>query len=280
MSLGVVLVTGASHGIGLATAEHLANNGYKVYATCRDPLKADHLQKLSKRIANISILPLDVTSEESVDKAISEIFEKEGTIDVVVNNAGFGIYGPTEVHTIEESHKILDTNFLGVLRVNQAVVPIMREQRRGRIINIGSIAGSVPSKNLAIYSASKAALASITANDAHHLAKWNIKVCLVQAGAVTTSFEFRTPSGSHFPKTKNPYSEVLAHNRKEWKQKMDGGQPPSEVAKVILKAIQSPEPDLWYQTSEVVENAMSGQYKDLTGKSQIPKSTIPILAKL
>lgn len=103
---GVVLITGASHGIGLATAEHLAKAGYSVYATCRDPAKAESLQNLTKKDLKISILPLDVNSEDSINKAIATIFKNEGAIDVVINNAGFGIYGPSEMHTIEEMRKI------------------------------------------------------------------------------------------------------------------------------------------------------------------------------
>lgn len=269
--LGIVLITGASQGIGFATTELLAKAGYKVYATCRDPAKAEDLQELSQKNLNITILPLDVDLEESVNKAVSTIFKNEGTIDVVINNAGFGIYGPSEMHTIEEMQRILNTNVLGVMRMNQAVIPIMRKQLKGRIINIGSISGAIPSKNMALYAASKSALASLTATDAYRFARWNIKVSLIQPGAVITKFESRTPFGSRFSKMENPYLDSLPDDREKWKMVMDKGQNPIEVAKIIQTAIESQEPNLWYQTSQAVTDAISKHFKDMTGNSQIPQ---------
>ena len=276
---GIVLITGASHGIGLATVEHLAKAGYKVYATCRDPSKAEALQKLSQKELSISILPLDVNLEDSVNKAVAIILKNEGAIDTVINNAGFGIYGPSEMHTIEEMRKIFDTNVLGVMRVNQAVVPIMRKQLRGRIINIGSISGAIPSKNMPLYSASKAALESLTASDAHRFARWNIKVSLIQPGPVITNFEPRTLFGSRFNKMENPYLDALSEDREKWKKIMDAGQSPFDVAQVIQTAIEAHEPKLWYQTSQAVTEAISKHFKDMTGNSRIPQST-QITAKL
>jgi len=268
---GTVLLTGASHGIGLATAEHLANAGYNVYATCRDPAKAENLQNLASKGLKITILPLDVNSEESINKAVATILKNEGTIDVVVNNAGFGIYGPSETHTIEEMKRIFDTNVLGVMRVNQAVVPIMRKQLKGRIINIGSISGAIPSKNMPLYSASKAALESLTASDAHRLARWNIKFSLIQAGPVITNFEPRTLFGSRFSKLENLYADTLLEDREKWKKVMDEGQSPFEVAETIKLAIESPEPNLWYQTSKAVSEAINKHFRDLTGNGRIPQ---------
>lgn len=270
----IVLITGASHGIGLATTEHLAKAGYKVYATCRDPLTAENLQHLAQQNSNISILSLDVNLDDSVNKAVSAIFKIEGTIDVVVNNAGFGVYGPSEMHTIEEMRKIFDTNVLGAMRINQAVVPIMRKQLHGRIINIGSISGAIPSKNMPLYSASKAALESLTASDAHRFAPWNIKVSLIQPGPVVTNFEPRTHFGSRFSKMENPYDDTLSEDREKWKKIMDGGQSPFEVAQVIQAAIESPEPKLWYQTSKAVTEAISKHFKDMTGNSRIPQPAL------
>lgn len=270
-ALSIVLITGSSDGIGLATAEHLAKAGYRVYATCRDPSKAEKLQKVASEISTIQVLPLDVDSGESVKKAVAAIVEKEGRIDVVVNNAGFGIYGPSEMHTIEEVQRIFNTNFFGVIRVNHAVLPIMRKQLKGRIVNLGSIADAVPSKNIPIYSAAKAALAHLTASDASSWAEWNIKAILIQAGPVASSFESRTVYGSRFDGTENPYGHVVEKNRQGWKRRMDGGQTPKEIAQVIQDAIEDPKPNLWYQTSDEVREAVGKHYKDLTGNIRIPK---------
>lgn len=276
---GVVLITGASNGIGLAATEHLAMAGYKVYATCRYPAKAESLHKLTQKNLNITILSLNVNSKDSVKNAVATIFKREGTIDVVINNAGFGIYGPTEMHTIKEMIKIFNTNFFGVIRVNQAVVPIMRKQLRGRIINIGSISGAIPSKNMPLYAASKAALESLTATDAHRLARWNIRVTLIQPGAVKTNFEPRTRFASRFNNKENPYADTLPADREKWKKIMDGGQQPSAVAETIQLAIEDKEPKLWYQTSQAATEAIGKHFKDMTGNSRIPDSP-PIPSKL
>lgn len=183
------------------------------------------------------------------------------------------------MHTIEEMQKIFETNVFGVMRVNQAVVPIMRKQLRGRIINIGSISGAIPSKNMPLYAASKAALESLTASDAHRFARWNIRVSLIQPGAVITSFEPRTLFGSRFKILENPYLDTLLEDRAKWKEFMDGGQSPVEVAEVIQAALESEDPKLWYQTSQSVTEAISKHFKDMSGNTRIPQSP-QILAKL
>lgn len=271
---GVVLITGASHGIGLATAEHLAEADYMVYATCRIPEKYGALWQLGQKKYNITILALDVNVDESVKRAVSTILKIEGTIDVVINNAGFGIYGPSEMHTIAEAERLFNTNVLGVMRVNQAVIPSMRSKRKGCIINIGSIAGAVPSKNLPVYAACKAALESLSASDAHSLSEWNIKVKLIQPGPVVTAFESRTRYGSRFSHMENPYNRVLEANREQWKTMMDDGQTSEDVAIVIRQAIESPERKFWHQTSNTVSDAIGKHFKDLSGNTRVPHARL------
>lgn len=268
----VVLVTGASQGIGLATAELLANSGYRVYATCRNPEKAEALKDVSKKIPSLLLAPLDVTSQESVDAAVRSIYEKEGRIDVVINNAGFGIYGPSEMHTIEEAHAIFNTNLFGVKRVNDAVVPLMRKQLKGRIINLGSTSGAMPSKNMPLYSASKAALEILTAADEQRGKKWNISYSLIQAGTVANNFESNTRFASRFKGKENPFQNVIMEDRRKWKERMDGGQSSMEVAQVIKAAVEDPQPKLWYQTSRAVEDIVGRHFKDLSGNSRVPGS--------
>ena len=279
--MNVVLLTGASQGIGLATAEHLGRAGYKVYATCRDPEKAKDLKALAQEVSNITILNLDVTSKLSVKTAIDHVMNKEGAIDVVINNAGFGIYGPAETQSLKEIKHVFNTNLFGVIRVTHKVAPIMRNQMQGRIINIGSISGAIPSKNMPIYSCSKAALESLTATYAYHFAKWGILMALVQPGPVVTSFEPRTDFGKRFKcLEKNPYADVLNQDRAVWKKMMDGGQTPLEVAKIIQEIIESPQPQLWNPTSQAVKDAFSKQYTDITGAIRIPQRAQPIQSKL
>lgn len=287
MTLGIVIITGASEGIGLATTQLLSDQGYHVYATCRDPKKAIKLQKLASKISNVSVFELDVTLQKSVDKAVEVIYAKEGKIDIVINNAGFGIYGPAEMHTIDEMRQIFETNVLGVMRMHHAVVPLMRKQCSGKIINIGSIAGAIPSKNMPVYSASKAALEILTAVEAFHHAP-HINITLIQPGPVLTSFESRTLYAQRKIKGKNPY-DSLAYDREQWKKMMDKGQFPEEVAQVILSVIKATSPNHWNQTSSSVTEAIEKQFKDVTGNSRLPQSYLfkgklvnitPVKAKL
>ena len=270
----VIMVTGSSHGIGLATVERLAKAGYRVYATTRDVSDAKELHALSARIHNISIEQLDVRSDVSVNRAVQNILRKEGKIDVVINNAGFGIYGPSETLNMGEIFRQFDTNVFGVMRVIHAVAPHMRARNSGRIINISSVSGIAPSKNMPVYSATKAALESLTASYACHL--YPIKFVSIQPGPVVTDFEPRTPFGHRFKKDENPYREMLQKSRYAWKKMMDGGQSPFEVAQVIQKAIESNNPDLWYQTSQAVSDLVRKHFRDPTGNNRIPVGFPPI----
>jgi NADP-dependent 3-hydroxy acid dehydrogenase YdfG len=150
----IALITGASSGIGEATAERLAKAGYKVYGTSRRGAQA------GKR--SFEMLPLDVTSDESVEAAISEVMRRDGRIDLLVNNAGFGVApAGAEESSIDQARSIFETNFFGLIRMTRAVVPHMRRQGSGRIINIGSVLGFLPMPYGALYAATKHAVEAI-----------------------------------------------------------------------------------------------------------------------
>ena len=147
----VVLITGCSSGIGLATAVFLSKKGSRVYASVRDFGKKDNLVAAAeKENASVEILQLDVTDDESVTKAVEQVIAKEGRIDVLINNAGYGLMGPAETVTIEQAKDEFEVNFFGLLRVTQAVLPCMRKQKSGHIINVSSIAGikAMPTSDL------------------------------------------------------------------------------------------------------------------------------------
>src|SRR5258707_3181124 len=147
----IALVTGASSGIVKATAERLAKAGYKVYGTSRRGAQA------GKR--SFEMLPLDVTSDESVEAAVSEVMRRDGRIDLLVNNAGFGVApAGAEESSIDQARSIFETNFFGLIRMTRAVVPHMRRQGNGRIINIGSVLGFLPMPYGALYAATKHAV--------------------------------------------------------------------------------------------------------------------------
>lgn len=266
----VVLVTGASDkdGIGFATVARLAKCGHRVYATCQDPAKAKELRALASQIP-FTVLPLDVTSQESIKCAVKVVREREGTLDVVVNNAGIAYYGPSETHTIKEAQKVMDVNYFGVLRMDQEVLPLMRE-KGGTIVNVGTISGVIPSKNLPVYAASQAALTSHSASLQEKVEKWGIRVVLIQPGPVVTGFAAKTPFGARFKDlSENPYADRIVKERAVWSGIMKDGQSPEEVAKVIQRVIESPEKRHWYQTSKAVEKAVGEHYKDITGNNRI-----------
>src|SRR4051812_47521298 len=176
------LVTGASSGIGEATAACLATAGYKVYGTSRRGVEAGQ--------RSFAMTPLDVTSDESVDAAVKEVIRLEGRIDLVVNNAGFST-GPAgaEESSIEQARSIFDTNFFGIVRMTRAVVPHMRRQGSGRIINIGSVLGFLPAPFMSLYAATKHAIEGYSESLDHELRTRGIRVLVVEPAYTKTRFD-------------------------------------------------------------------------------------------
>lgn len=169
----VALVTGASSGIGEATAKQLAQAGYKVYGTSRRGIQAAQ--------SSITMLALDVTDDASVSAAVNELIRLEGRIDLLVNNAGFGIApAGAEESSLEQAQALFDTNFFGIVRMTRAVVPHMRRQGSGRIINIGSILGVVPMPYIALYAASKHAVEGYSEALDHELRTRGIRVAVIE----------------------------------------------------------------------------------------------------
>lgn len=266
---GVVLITGASTGIGLATAQLLAMVGYKVYAAVRDPSKAIELQALSRKITTLVMIKLDVTKSETIEAAVNEIYKIEKRIDVLINNAGIGVYGPTESHTIYQVQAIFEVNVFGAIRMLHAVLPIMREQKSGLVINMSSISGVKPSANLPVYSASKAALQSLSDSDVADLIPHGIQVKSIQPGAVITEFEKSTPMGNHLLHPEQAYPN-LQKNREDWNSLMRGGQSPFIVAEIIRQMITGERKEFWNPTSELVEKKIKAIYCSSTGNPRIP----------
>ncbi len=181
----VWLVTGASKGLGHELIIHLLNNGYRVIATSRDSQKMQQLQKLHKNLLAIS---MDVTNAENVNREIHKAVEYFGRIDVVVNNAGYGLLGTLEELSDKEIRNVFDVNVFGVMNVTKAVLPILREQQVGHIINIASISGSVSSAATSIYSATKAAIIQLSEGLSKELEEFGIKVTVVCPGGFRTDF--------------------------------------------------------------------------------------------
>ena len=189
----VVLITGSSTGFGRLFAETLARNGHTVFATMRDPAKrnaanASEIRALAKRDSlPLQVLDLDVTDDASVERAVSDVTEQAGRIDVAINNAGYGLVGLTEAVTTEQAQRIMDTNFFGPVRVNRAVLPHMRRQRGGLLLHISSGAGRVVLPSFGHYCATKFAMEALAEAYHYELAGQGIESSIVEPGAYQTS---------------------------------------------------------------------------------------------
>lgn len=239
--MGVAIVTGASSGIGKATAELLANSGYKVYGTSRKGAGTDS--------RSYKMIALDVNSDESVSAALSEIIKIEGRIDLVVNNAGFGVApGGAEESSIEQSKMIFDTNFFGIVRMTRAVVPYMRKQGEGRIINIGSILGLIPAPYMATYAATKHAVEGFSESLDHELRTRGIRVSVIEPGYTNTQFEANT---QEVDAKLDEYTIARKALAKLIKVAVAGGDDPKVVANVVLKAANAKHPKLRYAAGKL-----------------------------
>jgi len=239
----VALVTGASSGIGEATAERLAKAGYEVYGTSRRGTQA------GKR--SFEMLPLDVTSDESVEAAVSEVMRRDGRIDLLVNNAGFGVApAGAEESSIDQARSIFETNFFGLIRMTRAVVPHMRRQGSGRIINIGSVLGFLPMPYGALYAATKHAVEGYSESLDHELRTRGIRVSVIEPAYTKTPFDanFMEPDARL-----DEYSEARAGVNKRVKEVMATAEPPGVVADTVLTAANAAHPKVRYTAGSLAK---------------------------
>ncbi|MGF6755886.1 oxidoreductase [Paraburkholderia sp. GAS42] len=236
METRIALVTGASSGIGEATAKRLTKAGYKVYGTSRRGAQAGQ--------QTFEMLPLDVTSEESVEAAVKEILRLQGRIDLLVNNAGFGVApAAAEESSIDQARAIFDTNFFGIIRMTRAVLPHMRQRGSGRIINIGSVLGFLPMPYMALYSATKHAVAGYSESLDHELRTMGIRVSVIEPAYIKTPFDanFMAPDAPL-----DAYREVRSAVDKRVKEVVEGADGPEVVAETVLQAALAARPKLRY----------------------------------
>jgi NAD(P)-dependent dehydrogenase (short-subunit alcohol dehydrogenase family) len=232
----VALVTGASSGIGKATAERLTAAGCKVYGTSR--------RGASPGGGSFEMLPLDVTRDDSVEAAVTQVMRLEGRIDLLVNNAGFGLApAAAEESSIEQTRAIFETNFFGLVRVTRAVVPHMRRQGSGRIINIGSILGLLPMPYGALYAASKHAVEGYSESLDHELRTRGIRVSVIEPAYTNTQFDANALQADAML---DVYLEARAHLAGMMKEVIKSGDRPEVVADVVLKAARAARPKLRY----------------------------------
>lgn len=237
-----VLITGASSGIGRATALLFASKGWAVAATMRTPDASD----LASASDNIKLFKLDVTDQASIDTAVREVIAHYGTIDVLVNNAGYGLMGPFEAQTDAQVRRQFETNIFGVINVTRAVLPHMRERREGRIVNVGSAAGRLTIPLYSTYSATKWALEGFSEGLWLEVRQHNIKVKIIEPGMVKTDFFDRSRDVASMPGL-TAYDEFTARVTPHIKAWEDAGTTPELVARHIWRAATSFWPRLRYQ---------------------------------
>lgn len=238
----VALVTGSSSGIGLETALALARNGYHAYASMRDTKKAKELlEKAKKENLAITVIALDVDNPESVKSAISQIMKESQKIDVLVNNAGYGLFGCLEDLTMEELKGQFETNFFSIVRLIQEVAPIMRKQQSGTIVNVSSVAGRIGFPGTPAYISSKFALEGLSESLRYELAPFGINTIIIEPGAIKTNF-FNSMKMPKSAKPDSPYKDITHKVVSGIKMMAEMGTPPKEVADTIIKALKEKNP--------------------------------------
>jgi NAD(P)-dependent dehydrogenase (short-subunit alcohol dehydrogenase family) len=240
----VVLVTGASSGIGRSCAEFLAGRGYRVYGASRRPVTSALVESIS----------MDVRDDASVCSAVAELMAREGRIDIVVNNAGIAFAGAVEDTSIEEARQQFDVNFFGVLRVCRAVLPRMREQGAGYIVNIGSIGGLVAIPYQGLYSASKFALEGFSESLRLEASQFGVQVVLIEPGDHRTGL-----TGNRRMTAESQSNPAYRYRFQRAVERMaadeQNGPEPEAVARLLLRIVKKARPRLRYATGPVPERA-------------------------
>ena len=236
----VAIVTGSSSGIGFETALDLAREGYFTYATMRNTKKGDTIKEIAKKEnLKLETLELDVDKEDSVKNAINKIVKEKGRIDILVNNAGYGLFGCLEDISMEELKAQFETNFFGVVRVSQAVIPVMRNQKSGIIVNVSSVAGRIGFPVSPGYISSKFAIEGLSESMRYELSPFGINVIIIEPGVIKTNFMSSTKKSI---KSDSAYKDITNKVIMGITMMSEMGTPAKEVATTIIKAIKSENP--------------------------------------
>jgi len=250
----VVVVTGSSTGIGYETSVMLARNGFLTYATMRNLNKSEGIKSIAtKENLPIHIKQLDVTDHISVKNAVEAISSETGRIDILVNNAGYGLNGAFEDLAMDEIKAQYETNLFGLIRTTQAVLPIMRRQKSGTIVNISSGAGRFGFPGSSAYVSTKFAVEGLSESMSYELEPFGIKVVLVEPGVIKTNFVDGMVIAKKSQDPKSPYSQITQKMVTVLEDMMKNGSTPDLVAKVVLNAVTSQNPSLRYLAGNDVE---------------------------
>jgi NAD(P)-dependent dehydrogenase (short-subunit alcohol dehydrogenase family) len=243
----IALVTGSSSGVGFETSLLLAKNGFRTYATVRNLHKAKAMRNISdKGELPIRVVELDVNSDKSVEDAINRINDESKRIDVLVNNAGYSLLGALEDLSMDEIKAQFETNLFGAIRVMKAVLPIMRKQQGGTIVNVSSMAGRVAFPLLPAYNGTKFALEGVSESMRYETDTFGIKIILVEPGAIRSNFVSNGIIGQKAREPSSPYAPMVETIQKTLPRVLEQATRPEEVAKVIVKAVTTNNPDSRY----------------------------------
>lgn len=238
----VALVTGASAGIGQATARALMAAGYQVFGTYR--------KEPPHRIEGVQYLHCDVTSDESVAAVVAEVMKTSPRIDLLVNNAGIGLVAGAEESSVDQAKALFDVNLFGAIRMAQAVLPAMRRQRSGRIVNLSSILGVIPSPYSALYASTKHAMEGYFESLDHEVRAFGIRAVLVEPAYTRTTFEGNL---LHADRTLDEYAPARNRAEAQLRTVMQSADTPETVAAVVVRAAQEESPQLRYTAGSVAK---------------------------
>jgi NAD(P)-dependent dehydrogenase (short-subunit alcohol dehydrogenase family) len=256
----VAIVTGSSSGIGFETSLTLARSGFLTYATMRNLGKGATIKSVAAEEGlPIHVVQLNVTEERSINDAIHSIKSGVGKIDVLVNNAGYGLNGAFEDLAMEEIKAQYETNLFGVIRVTQAVLPIMRKQKSGIIVNISSGAGRFGYPGGSAYVSTKFAIEGLSESMAYELEPFGIRVVLVEPGVIKTNFVNSIVAAKKSQDPNSPYAQLMQNVATSFQHMIEGGSSTDVVAKVVLKAVTSENPTLRYLAGKDVETWIEGK---------------------
>ncbi len=238
----IALVTGCSSGIGLETALALARDGYFTYASMRNTGKSSEIEEIAKKEnLPLKVIQLDVDNKDSIKNAISQIIREKNRLDVLVNNAGYGIFGCLEDISVEELKEQFETNFFGVVRMIHESAPIMRAQKSGSIVNVSSVAGRIGFPGSPAYISSKFALEGLSESLRYELSQFGINTIIIEPGVIKSNF-FKSMKFPKNPKADSPYKELTEKVVGGIKMMAEMGTHPKEVANTIVKVLKEKNP--------------------------------------
>src|SRR5215831_4386084 len=256
----VALVTGSSSGNGYETSLTLARKGFMTYATMCNLTKGESIKSVAeKEKLPLKIVQLDVTDDGWVKNAVQSIISEASGMDVLINNAGYAVSGAFEDLAMEEMKDQYETNLFGLIRVTQAVLPIMRKQKSGIIVNISSGVGRFAIPGQSVYVSTKFAIEGLSESIAYELEPFGIKIVLVEPGFVKTNIANNMVIAKKSQDPNSPYSKLMENIVSHIEHGLETGSSPDVVAKVVLKAVTSENPDLRYLAGKDIETVIEAK---------------------